>query len=565
MQPSKGVRIFFMRYVSDSCHSSVVQRLILKGAMLSLLVAIGVIVSAFLVSQAGRDVQEDTLRVSIGMTNQRIMIANAALSLQSAVQNKNLQEFEQFKKALTAIERKTALLDADIQEAWRNPEQAPKTAPLLADIFSAGRRLAATDLRNLTPSTPDIAAFSAPTAQALKGPFAELYKMCIANAKARAQRIAFYQTALLVGTAGALMLIAFGIIRPLRNRLTLLFSTLQSQHNDMRQEKDRAEHLALALEKKTQELDAALAQAEALRTHEAAVIDAIPVPVFMKDISGKYRRVNPAFSQATGYPLEEMLGRDAHDVAAPEIAKRIVHEDITLLRQGGKLESQDYLVQTPHDMRNFTISKAPIYDQDGNIEGIVGIMIDITQRKKLEAELTKLAATDCLTGLDNRRAFLKKLEQAAQQWRENQTPWALVMLDLDHFKRVNDQHGHSAGDDVLKLFAQTLQGTLDNLGSVGRLGGEEFAFFLPNTSMEQAAVLTQTLRQRFAERIAHYALESGQVTFSAGVTQGQDCVTTALNQADALLYLAKHKGRDRVESLLHSQIPANTRRRHRQA
>jgi diguanylate cyclase (GGDEF)-like protein/PAS domain S-box-containing protein len=553
-----------MRYVSDSYHPSTIKRLTLIGGLLSLLVVIVVILAAFFVSRAARDAQEDTLRVSIAMTDQRVMIANAALMLQTAIQGRNQQEFAQFKKLFAAIERKTVVLDADIKNSWLKPEQAPQTAPLLAEIFSAGKRIAKSDLNALTLKSADVVQFSAPTAQALKGPFAELYRRCIANAKARAKSIAFYQTILLFGTISALMLVAFGIIRPLRNRLIALFSTLHAQNQDMCAQKNHAEALAGALEKKTQELDAALAQAEALRTHEAAVIDAIPVPVFMKDISGKYRRINPAFSKATGYPMEEMLGRGAQDVAAPEIAKRIIMEDVTLLRQGGQLESLDYLVQTPHGMRSFTISKAPIYDQNGEIEGIVGIMIDITQRKNLEAELRQLASTDSLTSLDNRRAFLKKLEHASNAWHTHQTPWALVMIDLDHFKRVNDHYGHSMGDEVLRLLAQTMRDELDAHASCGRLGGEEFAILLPGMNVEQAACVTDRLRKRFSKYM-ELTLKSDPVTFSAGIAQGQECVTKALNQADELLYTAKRNGRNRTEIFLENNIPANERRRHRQA
>jgi diguanylate cyclase (GGDEF)-like protein len=161
-----------------------------------------------------------------------------------------------------------------------------------------------------------------------------------------------------------------------------------------------------------------------------------------------------------------------------------------------------------------------------------------------------LARIDALTGLCNRRAFYEQGETLLRQARRYGKPLSLIMLDLDHFKSVNDSLGHAAGDATLQAVAQAIQETPRETDVAGRLGGEEFALLLPETSLADASRLAERLRARIADklRVSHDSTEI-RITASFGVAEF-DTTTETLDvliaRADALLYRAKESGRNRV-------------------
>ncbi|GHB19339.1 GGDEF domain-containing protein [Salinicola rhizosphaerae] len=171
---------------------------------------------------------------------------------------------------------------------------------------------------------------------------------------------------------------------------------------------------------------------------------------------------------------------------------------------------------------------------------------DITRRKTMEQKLHRLATTDSLTGLYNRRALLRAAIQALRE--DRRAPLSLLLLDIDHFKRINDAHGHPIGDDVLKTLARRMSSWLRAGTLIGRIGGEEFAIVLPHTQAAEALAIAERLRQAVAS--APVAL-SGQltlsITLSIGITQRQDgdSLRTLVQRADHALYRAKAEGRNR--------------------
>lgn len=181
---------------------------------------------------------------------------------------------------------------------------------------------------------------------------------------------------------------------------------------------------------------------------------------------------------------------------------------------------------------------------------IVGNRIDITERKRLEAELRELATTDSLTGLPNRRHFLSRLDEELERVRRMTTQQACVlMLDLDHFKHINDTHGHSVGDKVLQLFAGIMREQLRMSDTGGRLGGEEFAIVLPGTTLQSARGFAERLCQKLAELPILVGDQTIYVTVSIGITTIKPTDTSSdavLLRADDALYQAKEKGRNRV-------------------
>jgi diguanylate cyclase (GGDEF)-like protein len=155
------------------------------------------------------------------------------------------------------------------------------------------------------------------------------------------------------------------------------------------------------------------------------------------------------------------------------------------------------------------------------------------------------SSTDPLTGAANRWQMYNLLEREWQISKTQKRTFSVILLDIDYFKRINDAHGHNAGDEVLQEVARVLKKTTGNLGCVGRWGGEEFLILLPHATLEQARVQAETLRDTLANR----KLRVGQVTASFGVASllSSETTTDLMRRADEALYNAKLSGRNRVE------------------
>jgi diguanylate cyclase (GGDEF)-like protein/PAS domain S-box-containing protein len=176
---------------------------------------------------------------------------------------------------------------------------------------------------------------------------------------------------------------------------------------------------------------------------------------------------------------------------------------------------------------------------------------DVTESRRREAELKALATTDALTGLPNRRQFMTRLTDEMNRVRRIDGYGAsLLMLDIDHFKQINDSQGHMAGDAILQAFAGLLAHDIRTIDMAGRLGGEEFGVILPLADADAARRYAERLRQNIHDAPLGLDLGSRGVTVSIGVTRILPTDSTAemiLNRADQALYVAKRKGRDRVE------------------
>ncbi|MDM0023548.1 GGDEF domain-containing protein [Variovorax saccharolyticus] len=161
-----------------------------------------------------------------------------------------------------------------------------------------------------------------------------------------------------------------------------------------------------------------------------------------------------------------------------------------------------------------------------------------------ECRLAKLSVTDTLTGALSRAEFLHQAEEAASEARASGAPLTLLYLDIDHFKRLNDSHGHAAGDAVLRGLSDVLHQALRDSGAVGRLGGEEFCVLLPGQDEEQA----RTLADRLRILLAAVPRPDGRLTVSAGVAGLRDgqSVAQTLHRADLAMLKAKQSGRDTV-------------------
>ncbi len=174
--------------------------------------------------------------------------------------------------------------------------------------------------------------------------------------------------------------------------------------------------------------------------------------------------------------------------------------------------------------------------------------LDITQRKRVEEEIHILATTDSLTGIVNRREFVRILGGEVERARRYGTPLSLVMYDLDYFKRVNDSFGHDVGDYALRAVTDQVKDSIRAVDVVARWGGEEFMVMMPQSDIDAAANAAEKLRLAIAR---HRFERTGSLTVSFGVTafEPRDDLNSLLKRVDDALYRAKQKGRNRVETL----------------
>lgn len=200
----------------------------------------------------------------------------------------------------------------------------------------------------------------------------------------------------------------------------------------------------------------------------------------------------------------------------------------------------------PSEKRWFIMRVTPVRDIE---ERVVVSHEEVTRLKEAEIANSRLANTDALTGALSRRNFLNLAEQELARATRYELPLMVLMLDLDHFKLINDQHGHAAGDAVLQGFVQTVTGVLRDSDLIGRIGGEEFAVLLPNTALDGG----RALAQRIIDSVRASPVEINGECLSYTVSIGAGCLSsemsfaTLLSQADIALYRAKHGGRDRLE------------------
>jgi diguanylate cyclase (GGDEF)-like protein/PAS domain S-box-containing protein len=259
--------------------------------------------------------------------------------------------------------------------------------------------------------------------------------------------------------------------------------------------------------------------------------------------------VNKAFTKLTGYTYDEVIGKTPRILQAEGTDKesRNIIRNALIEKKAVRTTIKNYSKAGREYWLDISI--LPLNDSAGNASYFVAIERDMTEQKELEKKLEELSKTDPLTSVLNRRAFDEILENEFSRFKRSNENYALLILDIDHFKKVNDNYGHHVGDAVLKEVAKTCQSSLRRHDTVARVGGEEFCIILPYISSDNASKIAEKLR----EKIMHSVVQSDDnrisVTVSIGVAEVERADTNsseAMKRADNKLYEAKKAGRNRV-------------------
>ncbi|HEY0665634.1 MAG TPA: EAL domain-containing protein [Gallionella sp.] len=286
-----------------------------------------------------------------------------------------------------------------------------------------------------------------------------------------------------------------------------------------------------------------------------SLLQTIPVPVFHKNTQGRYTGCNSAFAEFIGKSKGEIVGKTVFEIAPQSLSNIYRDKDLDLLVADEGVQVYESSVKhadgTLHDV---IFHKARMVGSVGEPTGIIGVILDITERKQSEQQIYQLAFFDPLTNLPNRRLLLDRLKQAFAVSARNQHHGAIMFLDLDHFKTLNDSKGHEIGDQLLIEVAARLTSCVRDGDTVARLGGDEFVVVLETLSTHAREAATQS--ERIAEKIQlalnrPYRLKDGNhhTTPSIGIalfSGHQNSVDDLLKYADIAMYQAKSAGRNAI-------------------
>jgi len=279
-----------------------------------------------------------------------------------------------------------------------------------------------------------------------------------------------------------------------------------------------------------------------------SILDNMPDVFYRTDLQGLITLMSPSCKEVLGYAADEMIGRPlASFYCTPSEREKILHA----LQEGkGKARHVEACLTHKNGSQVWISTNAYMrLDENGQNIGVEGIARDVSERKELEDKLTTLARVDDLTQVCNRRYFYEEAEKQLVLAHRYQRPLAMLMLDLDRFKQVNDTYGHRAGDEVLKHFAQICCGTIRETDIIGRTGGEEFAILLPETELDSAFLLAERIRSSVALATVklNESILSYSVSIGVAVKDSEKMhIEELLSRADKALYEAKEAGRNHI-------------------
>lgn len=328
----------------------------------------------------------------------------------------------------------------------------------------------------------------------------------------------------------------------------------------MSDDDDAADELA-RLRRRVLELEAEL---ERERSKIEAIFEHIPAVFYVKGADGRYQFASPFGFAQFNLDAWAAIGRTDEEVFPPELAERFATSDRRILA-GHTVKEDSYAIPTKAGPRHFAGVRFPIPGPDGAAVAVCGFAVDVTDRVNMSTELERLATTDALTGLANRRKLDEVLDAELARAGRTGDPLSMLLVDVDHFKLYNDGYGHAQGDACLARIARAIAEAARRPADLAaRYGGEEPAVVLPETGEEGAARVAEALMEAVrALAIPHeHGGARGIVTLSVGVATvvGGWARGELVELADAALYEAKRSGRDRMAARSGEHPPTSAKR-----
>ncbi len=276
-----------------------------------------------------------------------------------------------------------------------------------------------------------------------------------------------------------------------------------------------------------------------------SLMDSVPAVIMYVDAERRYGFVNAAVKGLLGLEPEQVVGRSVRDVRGDAVYARIEPRVEAALR--GEPQSFEAPADYGDRSHDYQVDYVPDIDHDGTVRGFYALATDITPLKHAERALEQLAREDPLTGLANRRQFEERLEQAVARSRRQEQPIALMLLDVDHFKSINDAHGHPAGDAVLRTVGERIRASIYDVDLPVRIGGDEFAVLIEFAAgVREASVVAKRILAAMAEPIALGDDIDVVTGTSIGIAFQREGTSPGelVALADRALYAAKQAGRN---------------------
>lgn len=275
-----------------------------------------------------------------------------------------------------------------------------------------------------------------------------------------------------------------------------------------------------------------------------------PASIVITDKDGNIAYVNPKFEDMSGYSHNDVLEENPRIFKSGKTSEEVYANLWETIIQGSTWVG-DFENKHKSGHPYYVAAKiSPILGKNGDIKHFISIQEDITEKLELQKKLEIAATVDSLTGAANRGYFMKRCDQEIKRLSRYNHPVAVLLFDLDHFKSINDEYGHQAGDQVLIEFVECVRQELRDSDTLGRIGGEEFATILPETDKNGALNLANRLCKKVREMRIKYEHHKISFTVSIGCSDRQDHdkkISDLLKRADQALYDVKKNGRNNVK------------------